>query len=168
LSVRAISLPIVQKDVQFAYLFTFWRNRIDLIDEDDGGRVLFSLFKRLSQVTLRFSRHFAHDFRAIDQEEKCTGLVSHRTGNKGFTGTRRTIHKDTTGGFYTNRLEELRMPEWQFNQFSNLGHLLATATDIVVTNVGQVALLVFALNWVTLGVDDSVGGDDAVFGGIGF
>ena len=60
------------------------------------------------------------------------------------------------------------MPERQFNQFSNLGHLLATTTDIIVANVGQVALFVFALNWVALGVDNSVGGNDAVFGGISF
>ena len=60
------------------------------------------------------------------------------------------------------------MPERQLNEFSNLGHLLATTTDIVVANVGQVAFFIFALHWVTLGVDDSVGGDDAVFGGIGF
>ena len=60
------------------------------------------------------------------------------------------------------------MPERQLNEFSNLGHLLATATDIIVANVGQIALFLFALNWVTLGVDDSVGGDDAVFSGIGF
>lgn len=162
-----MSYPISQS-VQLTYLFTFRRNRIDFIDEDDSGRVLFGLFKCLSQVTLRFSRHFAHDFRPVDQEEKCTGLVRHGTSHKGFTGTRRAIHKDTTRGFDTNRLEELRMPERQLNEFSNLGHLLATATDIIVANVGQIALFLFALNWVTLGVDDSVGGDDAVFSGIGF
>ena len=68
-------------------LFTLGRNGVQLVDEDNCWRVLLGLFKGLSQVGLGFSGEFRHDFRAIDQEEECSGLVGDGSGNKGLTRT---------------------------------------------------------------------------------
>jgi hypothetical protein len=53
------------------------------------------------------------------------------------------------------------MPQWQLNQLSDLCHLLPAATNVVVTDFVEVTLLVFALNGLTLAVDDSILCDDA-------
>jgi hypothetical protein len=42
--------------------------------------------------------------------------------------------------------------------------LLAAAANVIVADVGEVVLLVLALDGLALGVDDSVLGDDAVLG----
>lgn len=132
------------------YLFTLGCNRIDFINEDDGGGVLLSLLERLSQIALTLSCHLAHDLRAVDQEEERAGLVCDRAGHEGLTRTRRAEHEDTTGRLDTNRLEELGMAKWELNELSDLCHLFAATTNIIVSNIRQVRLLVFPLNWVTL------------------
>ncbi len=43
---------------------------VDLVDEDDGRRVLFRLLKRLPQVALALTGQLGHDLRPIDQEEE--------------------------------------------------------------------------------------------------
>jgi hypothetical protein len=45
--------------------------------------------------------------------------------------------------------------------------LLAAASDIIVTDIGQVALFIFTLDGLALGVNDGVLRDDAVLGRIG-
>jgi hypothetical protein len=84
-----------------------------------------------------------------------------------LAGTRGTEHEDTTGRLDADALEELRMTERELDELADLGHLLAAAANVVVTNVGEVALLVLALDGLALVVDDGILGDDAVFGGIG-
>mmetsp|Transcript_25697 Transcript_25697/g.60458 ORF Transcript_25697/g.60458 Transcript_25697/m.60458 type:complete len:202 (-) Transcript_25697:917-1522(-) len=62
-------------------LFTLGRNGVNLIDKDNCGGILFGFFKGLSQVGFRFTSHFGHDFRTIDQKEECTSFIGHGTGN---------------------------------------------------------------------------------------
>lgn len=45
--------------------------------------------------------------------------------------------------------------------------MLAAASDIIVTDIGQVALFIFTLDGLALGVNDGVLSDDAVLGRIG-
>lgn len=60
------------------------------------------------------------------------------------------------------------MTEGKFNEFTNLSELFSATSDVVVSNVGQVVLFIFSLDGFSLGVNDSVLCDDAVFSGIGF
>jgi hypothetical protein len=46
----------------------------------------------------------------------------------------------------TNGLEELRMTERQLDQFTDLSHLLAASTNIIVANLVEVALLTVILS----------------------
>ena len=143
-------------------LVTLGGDRVDLIDEDDSGRVLLSLLEGLAQVRLGLASHLGHDLGTIDQEEKGTSLVGDSASHQRLTGTRGAIKKDTTGRLDTNGLEKLRMPEGELNHFANLGHLLAAATDIIVADLVKVVLLLVALDGLALAVDDGVLSDNAI------
>mmetsp|Transcript_18659 Transcript_18659/g.53794 ORF Transcript_18659/g.53794 Transcript_18659/m.53794 type:complete len:257 (-) Transcript_18659:441-1211(-) len=72
-------------------LVTLGSNGIDLVDKDDGGRILLGLLERFAQVRLRFSRHLGHDLGTVDQKEERTSLVGNRTGDEGLSRTGGTI-----------------------------------------------------------------------------
>ncbi|KAJ7752355.1 hypothetical protein B0H16DRAFT_1723713 [Mycena metata] len=96
------------------------------------------------------------------------------------------MRKNTASGLDTDGLEQLWVTERQLDQFTDLGHLLAAATDIVVADVSEVEFLLFSLDWVTLfaahvsselepledkklaGVDHGVLRNNAELGGVGF
>ncbi|TFB02298.1 hypothetical protein CCMA1212_006004 [Trichoderma ghanense] len=139
---------------------------IDLVDEDDGGRVLLSLLKGLSQIRLGLSGHLGHNLGTIDEEEESASLVGDSTSHESLTGTGRTVEQDTSRRLDTDGLEQLGMAEGKLDHFSDLSHLLAASTNVVIADLVQVVLLLVALNGLALTVDDGVLGDDAVFRGI--
>lgn len=149
-------------------LVTLGSNGVDFVNEDDGGRVLLSLFKGLAQVGLGLTGHLGHDFGTIDEEEEGTSLVGDGTGHQCLTGTGRTVEQDTTRRLDTNRLEELRVTQGKLHHFADLSHLLAAATNVVVTNLVEVVLFFVTLNGVTLAVDDGILGDDTILWGVDF
>jgi hypothetical protein len=56
------------------------------------------------------------------------------------------------------------MTERQLDQFTDLSHLLAASTNIIVANLVEVALLILSLDGLTLAVNNCVLGNNAVFG----
>ena len=58
-------------------LLALGRNGINLIDEDDGGGILFCLLKCLSQVALALPRQLGHYLGAVYEEEERARLVGH-------------------------------------------------------------------------------------------
>src|ERR1700722_10621284 len=130
------------------HLFTFRSNRIDFVDENNCRRILLGLFESLPQITLTLTHHLTHDFRTVDQEER-SRLVRYSTRHKGFTPTGWSKQKDTARGLDTDRLEQLQMAQWQVHELTNLRHLLAAQTNVIVPSIGQVCLFVFSLHWVT-------------------
>lgn len=139
-----------------------------LIDEDNSRGVLLGLLKGLSQVAFTLTSHLGHNFRAVDEEEECTSFVGDSSGHEGFTSTRGAVHKHTSRWFDTNRFEELRVPEREFDHFSDLGHLLAASTNVIVPNVRQVGLFIFTLDGFPFGVNGRILSNNAVLGGICF
>jgi len=59
------------------------------------------------------------------------------------------------------------MPQGQFNHFTNLCHLLAATSHIIVSHIVHL-FLVFALDGISLAMNHRVGGDDTVGTGVGF
>lgn len=55
------------------------------------------------------------------------------------------------------------MAQRQLDHFTDLSHLLAAATNIVVSNLVEIVLLLIALDGLALAVDDGVLGDNTVF-----
>ena len=132
------------------YLLSLGGNGVDFINEDDGRRVLLRLLERLSQVALGFTSHLRHDLRTVDEEEERASFVRNSSCHEGLTRTGRTEHEDTTRRLDTDRLEELGMPQGQLDELTDLRHLLAAATNVVIANIGEVRLFVFTLDRVTL------------------
>jgi hypothetical protein len=54
------------------------------------------------------------------------------------------------------------MTQRQLDQFTDLSHLLAATTNIVITDLVEVALLILSLDWLTLAVNNCVLGNNAV------
>lgn len=147
-----------------AHLLTLGRDRVNLVDEDDGGRVLLGLLERLAQVGLGLAGHLGHDLGPVDEEEEGARLVGDGARHERLARSRRAKHEDAARGLDADRLEELRVAERELDELADLGELLAAAADVVVPDVGQVVLLVLALDGLALGVDDRVLRDDAVLG----
>lgn len=59
------------------------------------------------------------------------------------------------------------MAQRQLNELTDLSHLLAAATNVVVADICEIAFLIFTLDGLALGVNDSVLGDNAVLGRVG-
>eukprot|EP00967_Tisochrysis_lutea_P005976 scaffold7040_cov31-Tisochrysis_lutea.AAC.2 len=57
------------------------------------------------------------------------------------------------------------MAQGKLDEFTDIGQLLAHATDIVVANV-VLGLLIIALDWLALTVDDGIRSDNAILGRI--
>mmetsp|Transcript_37429 Transcript_37429/g.76302 ORF Transcript_37429/g.76302 Transcript_37429/m.76302 type:complete len:501 (-) Transcript_37429:109-1611(-) len=138
-------------------------NGVDLIDEDDGRGILLGLLERLSEVRLGLSRHLGHDLGAVDQKEKGSSLIRHSSCDEGLTGSGRSVQKHTTGRLDAQRPKQGGMAQRQFNHLTDLRHLLPATTDIVVSHVIQL-LLVLPLDGLALAVDDRVGSHNTVGG----
>lgn len=66
-------------------LLTLGGNRVNLINENDGRRILLCFFKCFSQVAFRLSCQLGHDFWTVDEEEKGPSLIGHCSGNQCLT-----------------------------------------------------------------------------------
>lgn len=143
-------------------LLTLGSDGINLVDEDDGRRVLLRLLECLAQIGLGFTGHLGHDLGAVDQEEESTGLIGHGASHQSLTSTGRAVQEDTTRWLDTDGLEELRMTKGQLDELTDLGHLLPAATDIIVTHLVEVPLFILALDRLALAVNDGVLSNDAV------
>eukprot|EP00438_Fugacium_kawagutii_P016365 Skav233050 [mRNA] locus=scaffold3507:64167:64972:- [translate_table: standard] len=80
-------------------------NGVDLINENDGWRILLCFFKGLAQIGLCFTGHFAHDLWTVDQEEKGTGLIGNGTGNQSLAAARRAVQEHTSRRLHSQCLE---------------------------------------------------------------
>jgi hypothetical protein len=56
--------------------------------------------------------------------------------------------------------------QWQLYHFTDLSHLLATATNVVITDLVEVILLLIALEGLTLAVNHRILGHNAILWGI--
>lgn len=70
----------------------------------------------------------------IDEEKEGSSFISNSTSNQGFSCARRSIEEDASGWFDTDCLEQTGMPERELNHLFDLGQLLPTASNVVITN----------------------------------
>lgn len=78
----------------------------------------------------------------------------------------RTYKKDPTWRLDTDAFEELRMSQWQLHQFSDLCHLFPASTNIVVSNLVQIPLLVFTIEGLAFAVYNGILSNDTMIGWI--
>ena len=117
----------------------------------------------MTQVLLSLTLHFGHDFGTIKEEEESTGLVCNSLGNESLTGAGRSEKEHTLGRLDTESLEKLRMTQGELDHFTNLGELLAHATNIVIADIFSL-LFIVTVDGVTFVEKCGLGGDNAVLG----
>ena len=78
---------------------------VDLVDEDDGGRVGFGLLKQVADTGGADAHEHFHEVGTGDGEERHAGLAGDGAGQQGLTGSGRAVQQHALGDFGADRLE---------------------------------------------------------------
>eukprot|EP00962_Isochrysis_galbana_P021853 scaffold6456_cov98-Isochrysis_galbana.AAC.4 len=124
-------------------LVALGRQRVQLVNEDDGRRVGLGLLKHLPQRGLGFTRPLRHDLRAVDRPKPHAGLGPDGRGDHCLAGTGRAVDDDSAGGADTEVVEDLGLLERQVDELLQLGQLLVKAADVAVAHRGVLHGLLF-------------------------
>src|SRR6185503_10271048 len=72
-------------------------DRVDLVDEDDAGRVLLALLEQVADAAGADADEHLDKVRAADREERHSRLAGDRAREQGLAGARRSHHQDALG-----------------------------------------------------------------------
>lgn len=70
------------KTRKYLCFLPLWGYGINLIYEDDGRGILFSLFESLAQIALAFTSELGHYLWTVNEEEESSCLVGNSSGNQ--------------------------------------------------------------------------------------
>ena len=84
---------------------------VDLVDEDDAGRVLLGLGEQVAHPRGADADEHLHEVGARDGEERHPGLAGHRPRQQGLAGARRAVEQDALGDARAQLLELARVLE---------------------------------------------------------
>ena len=105
---------------------TLTTDGIDLINEDDAGGILLGLAEDITDTGGTDANEHLDELGTRDGDEGYAGLTGHGLGEKGLTGTGRSVKDDTTGDAATISRVNLGLLE----EVNNLGQLeLGTVTS---------------------------------------
>ena len=99
-------------------------DRIDLVNEDDTGRVLLALLEHIADATGTDTDEHLDEVRTGNGEEWYIRFTSNRTGGQGLTGTGRADEQHALRNFAAKALEFLRV-------FQELDNLLQLALGLI-------------------------------------
>ena len=80
-------------------------NRVDLVDEDNRGRILLGLFEQVTHTTRTDTDEHLNEVRARNRVERHSGLAGNSLCEQGLTGSRRSVQQHTLRDAGTNLLE---------------------------------------------------------------
>src|SRR5467141_2715710 len=105
-------------------------DRVNLVDEDDAGRVLLALFKEIAHAAgAHADKHF-HEVRTGNREEGNVGLSSYRARQQRLARSRRSDKQDTLRNSSAQLLELLRIFQ-ELNNFLQLFLGLVRTGDVL-------------------------------------
>ena len=84
-------------------------DRVDLVDEDDAGRVLLALLEHVAHAAGADADEHLDEVRAGDREEGHVGLAGDRAGEQGLAGAGRADEQDAFRDLAAEPLEFLRV-----------------------------------------------------------
>src|SRR5713226_1985469 len=84
-------------------------DRVDLVHEDDAGRVLLALLEQVAHARGADAHEHLHEVRARDREERHVGLAGDRLREQRLAGAGRPDEKDALGDLAAELLELLRV-----------------------------------------------------------
>ena len=102
---------------------------VDLVHEDDAGRVLFGLLEEVADAAGADADEHLDEVRAGDREEGHAGLAGDGAGEQRLTGAGRAVEQDALGDAGAERLEFLRVLE-EFLDLLQLLHRLVDPGDV--------------------------------------
>ena len=76
-------------------------NRVDFINENNGGAIFLSLFEGFSKISFSLTSHLRHNLWSIDQKEEGAGFVGDSSGNQGLSRSRGTVQENSSWGLDT-------------------------------------------------------------------
>ena len=103
---------------------------VDLVDEDDTGRILFGLFKHVPHARCTNTDEHFNKVRTGDGEERNARFARDRTRQQSFTGTRRAHKQRTLRDLAAETAEFLRIAQ-EFNDFFQLFLGFVDACNVV-------------------------------------
>src|SRR6201747_968663 len=102
---------------------------VDLVHEDDAGRVLFGLLEEVADAAGADADEHLDEVRAGDREEGDAGLAGDGAGQQRLTGAGRAVQQDALGNPGPQGLELLRVLE-EFLDLLQLLHGLVDPGDV--------------------------------------
>ena len=105
-------------------------HRVDLIDEDDAGRVLLGLLKHVAHPGSADAHKHFHKIGTGNGEERHLGLPRYGLGQQGLAGAGRTHHQHAAGDLAAQFLELAGVAE-KLHQLADFLFRLLHARDIV-------------------------------------
>ena len=133
---------------------------VDLIDEDDRGRLLLGQGERVPHELGAVADEHLHQQRTRELQVRGVGLSGARAGDEGLAGSRRAVEQHTLGGADTQRHELIRVGHREDHRLGELLDLLVEAADVGVILGGLLVNLHRLDAAVVLGgqhVEDEVG-----------
>ena len=112
---------------------------VNLVDEDDGRRVLLGALEKLTHAGRAHADVELHELRARNREEGSIRLAGHGLGEEGLTGSGRTVEQDAARNTRTHLVELIRGGQ-ELADLLELLHGLVLTGDVREGDVG--ALLV--------------------------
>ncbi len=89
--------------------FAFWRERVDLVEEDDAGRALARVVENLAQLRFALAIEFLNDLRPADVDELGVGFVRHRARQQRLAAAGQPMQQHAFGRRHAETLENLGM-----------------------------------------------------------
>src|SRR4051812_43327522 len=86
-------------------------DRVDLVDEDDAGRVGLSLFEKITHSRRTDADEHLDEIRSGHREERTSGFAGNRAGKQRLAGTRRTDEQRAFGQTPAKLRELLRVAQ---------------------------------------------------------
>src|SRR2546422_1345021 len=113
-------------------LFSPRRDGVELVDEQDRGRVLLGLLEFLPETFLGLAVVLRHDLRALDRIEVRARLVRDGFRDQRLPRARRAEQKDALRRVDSEPLEQLRVLQRELDHLADLAELLLEPADVLV------------------------------------
>mmetsp|Transcript_12144 Transcript_12144/g.37218 ORF Transcript_12144/g.37218 Transcript_12144/m.37218 type:complete len:334 (+) Transcript_12144:1345-2346(+) len=111
-------------------LVAFRRKRVQLVDEDDGGRVGLGLLKNLAQRRLSLARPLGHDLGPVDRAEPHARLGAHRLRDHRLARAGRPVDDYAARRPHAQMVEHLGLLERQVDELPELCQLLVEPANV--------------------------------------
>ena len=129
-SIRARSWPTTRFSTSPQHRLAIGGQRVDLVDEQDGGRMPLRLLEHLAQQFLGLPIVLLDDLRTVDGQEEGVGLLGDGAGNQGLAAAGRAVQQQAARRVDTEMSEQLRTTQRQVHHFPDAGDLGGKAADI--------------------------------------